>query len=99
MISKLSGTDLPDRVLCFVMTWPGCAIQCHILHHTIQKMRTPLMVAASHDNVEAVRTLISNEDEIDAIDAVSGAMQRYIVWTVVIRMCDHCHETDCECTV
>ena len=62
-------------------------------------MRTPLMVAASHDNVEAVRTLISNEDEIDAIDAVSGAMQRYIVWTVVIRMCDHCHETDCECTV
>ena len=62
-------------------------------------MRTPLMVAASLDNVEAVRTLLSIEDEVDAIDAVSGTMQRYTVWTVVIRMCEHCHETDCEYTV
>ena len=69
-----------------------------LLHHTIQEMRTPLMVAASHDNVEAVRTLLSIEDEVDAIDAVSGSMQRYTVWTVVIRMREHCHKTDCECT-
>ena len=61
-------------------------------------MRTPLMVAASHDNLEAVRTLLSIEDEIDAIDTVSGSMQRYKVWTVVIRMCEYCHKTDCELT-
>ena len=61
-------------------------------------MRTPLMVAASHDNLEAVRTLLSIEDEVDAIDTVSGSMQRYTVWTVVIRMCEYCHKTDCELT-
>ena len=46
-------------------------------------MRTPLMVAASFDNVEAVEKLIDNEDEIDAIDEVSGTIHTH--WIILVR--------------
>ena len=37
-----------------------------------QEKRTPLMVAAANDNLEAVEALLEHGADVNAVDAVSG---------------------------